>query len=166
MEAAEHLPPAVLPANIRADIGSSSVDIFPWEVVSLKANNLNWDPRPSPFSFETYAPQFDHANAQFVLNNGPQFIVWHNFGFNGVQGIDGRSILWDEPATLRAILARYTYVDSNQHFILLKRLPKAVAQPAAVPPPIQLASTNLINVAANNNLVCANINVKNNICEM
>ena len=125
-----NLQSAKLPASMRRLIGNSGVDIFPFNTDIVYANNLTWDPRPSPFSFETYTPKFDAENANFFNTDGSKFIIWHSFGGNGLASIDGRNVLWDEPMTLQSILEHYQYVAGNSEFILLERLnnPKVVSQ--------------------------------------
>jgi len=111
---------AKLPPNMRATIGNNTVDVFPWEASIIWANQLNWSNRPSPFSFETFDPYFDSLNANFMSSaNAPKFIIWQNFA--GVEGIDHRYILWDEPETLRSILDNYKSVSHDNNFILLEK---------------------------------------------
>ncbi len=122
---------AALPSSMRQQIGRGSVDVFPWETSIIAANNLKWDNRPSPFSFETYDPYLDNLNSNFFESGAaPQYIVWHYTGLSGVDGVDGRHVLWDEPKTFRTMLSRYTLVDSSDSFMLLKKNAAAVPTPA------------------------------------
>lgn len=117
---AMNLGKAALPASMRNTIGKDGVDVFPYEASVIAANDLRWQNRPSPFSFETYDPYLDNLNASFYAGSqAPQYVLWHN---TDVQSIDGRHVLWDEPATFRALLDRYQAVDSSANFILLKKL--------------------------------------------
>lgn len=118
-QSAVGLKGAAIPKSWIDKIGNNSVDIYPWETVLVGANNLKWDPRPSPFSFETYEPQLDNLNASFYNSNkSPEFIIWHN---TGVNSIDERYILWDEPKTIRSILINYKLVKYNNNFMLFKK---------------------------------------------
>ncbi len=115
-----------LPYSFMKIIGSSGVDIYPWEASIVAANNLNWQPRPSPFSFESYTPTFDSLNARyFTSSNAPKYIVWQNVlgNINGsTSSIDGRNVLWDEPKTIRTILQTYSTVAyADNKLILFKK---------------------------------------------
>jgi hypothetical protein len=119
VDSALGLQGAVLPRAMTQLIGRSGVDVFPWEADIVAANNLMWQPRTSPFSFESYEPYFDTANANYYDSAAaPKFIIWHSTGINS---IDFRYILWDEPATFRSMLSHYQLVSSNQNFMLLER---------------------------------------------
>jgi hypothetical protein len=124
---AAQLGGAALPSSMRTQIGSQGVDVFPWETSIIAANNLTWQGRPSPFSFETYDPYLDNLNASFFASNkAPTYIVWHSTGANNLYGVDYRNVLWDEPATLRMMLERYDVADSDHTFMLLKKRPSPV----------------------------------------
>jgi hypothetical protein len=113
---------AELPQSMLRRIGRGGVDIFPWETSIIAANNLKWNNRPSPFSFESYDPFLDNLNSSFFYSSkAPLFIVWHVTPFGNTESIDGRNILWDEPATLRAILSNYKLSNYNSHFMLLEK---------------------------------------------
>ncbi|MHB1864851.1 MAG: hypothetical protein ACYCPS_01640 [Candidatus Saccharimonadales bacterium] len=116
---------AALPKNMTTLIGSNTIDIYPWEADVAAANGLKWDPRPSPYSFESYNPYFDNLNASFYKsNNAPKFIIWHN---TSIYSIDGRYILWDEPKTIRAVLENYKLALNNNSFMLLERRQKPIS---------------------------------------
>lgn len=158
-----NLGAATLPAAMRRTIGSSGVDIFPYDADIVLANSLTWSPRPSPFSFETYEPQFDKDNAQFFNTNGPKFIIWHGSGGSGVDEIDGRYVLWDEPMTLQSILNHYKYVASNSEFILLERLSNPqVASEHVLTNKIDIGS-GWSAVPKSTGLVCADIYINNTL---
>lgn len=110
---------SVLPESIRAVIGRSSVDVYPWEVSYVPANGLSWINRPLPASFSTYTPALDNLNAAFFESNGrPEYLLWHID--IGVHSIDGRFLLWDEPRTLRAIFNYYDIVTADSSVFLLR----------------------------------------------
>lgn len=119
-----------LPDKFVKRIGASGVDIYPWEVAIVAANNLTWQNRPSPYSFETYRPLFDNLNAAYFESaRAPKYVIWHNEG--GVYGVDARNVVWDEPKTLRTMLQFYSPVESNDQFILLQRNKHAVQRSAS-----------------------------------
>jgi len=122
---------AALPSSMLQQIGRGGVDVFPWETSIIAANNLKWDNRPSPFSFETYDPYLDNINTKFFESKAaPEYIIWHSTGPGSVGGIDGRHVLWDEPKTFRTVLSRYTLAQSNDSFMLLKKNVAAVPAPS------------------------------------
>jgi len=110
---------SVLPESIRGVIGGSSVDVYPWEISYVPANGLSWVNRPLPASFSTYTPALDGLNAAFFESNGrPDYLIWHTDV--GVNSIDGRYLLWDEPRTLRAIANYYDLVTADAGILLLR----------------------------------------------
>jgi hypothetical protein len=113
---------ATLPIFMRQKISNNGVDIFPWETDIIAANSLTWQPRPSPFSFESYDPYLDDLNTNYFNSpKAPKFIIWHN---TGVNSIDYRYLLWDEPKTFRTIMQNYSFVDSSSEFMLFERIQK------------------------------------------
>jgi hypothetical protein len=117
---------AALPVSMKQMIGRDGVDVFPWETDIVAANNLTWQPRPSPFSFESYNPYFDNLNANyFNSSRAPKFIIWHN---TGVKSVDYRYLLWDEPKTLKTILQNYNLTNESKGFMLLEKK-QTIAKP-------------------------------------
>jgi len=109
----------VLPESIRAVIGGSSVDVYPWEISYVPANGLSWANRPLPASFNTYTPALDSLNAAFFRSDGrPEYLIWHTE--EGGNSIDGRYLLWDEPRTLRSIVNFYDMVTADSGVIVLR----------------------------------------------
>ena len=127
----------ILPKNFLNIIRKNGVDIYPWEASMILANNLTWQPRPSPFSFESYSPTFDNLNSEYFLSQkAPKYIIWQNVLGNvdgNTNSIDGRNVLWDEPATVNTILSHYKVIASaSNELILLKRVSKPVTKPTKV----------------------------------
>lgn len=116
----EGLQKRVLPDSIRVAISDSPVDIYPWEISYVPANNLTWKNRPLPASFSTYTPVLDNMNASFFESTArrPQFLLWHHE--NGIYSIDGRHLFFDEPRTLRTILNYYDIVMDDSNVSLLR----------------------------------------------
>lgn len=119
-----HVPPLVAqPANlpkispaILAEIGQSSVDIFPSEVSLVYYYGLNYQPRPVIQSYAAYNNFLDGLNrAKYESSFAPQFVLMH------IQPIDNRSPMFDEPATMLALLQRYEVAQVADPFLLLKR---------------------------------------------
>lgn len=110
---------SVLPESMRAVIGRSSVDVYPWEVSYAPANGLSWINRPLPASFSTYTPALDGLNAAFVESSSrPEYLLWHID--TGVNSIDGRYLFWDEPHTLRTIFNYYDMIMADSSVFLLR----------------------------------------------
>ena len=156
------LQTAVLPESMRRTIGAEPVDVFPWETVIVKANNLGWRHRPSPYSFETYTHRLDAMNADFITDKGPKYIVWHKFGENGALGVDGRHLLWDGPRTIQAVLAHYRFVEADENFMLLARTDAKTPKPQSVALG-QARGSDWIPVPQAQGLVCAEVAIDSSL---
>lgn len=161
-----NLLPAVLPAAMRQTIANAGVDIFPYDTDIVLANNLTWDPRPSPFSFETYTRRFDEDNANFFNSNGSKFIIIHRRGGNGITGIDGRYVFWDEPLTLQSILKHYKYIASNYEFILLERTSTLAGGRAATISAKTKIGSSWTSIPKSTKPICADIYIKNTLSQV
>lgn len=152
--------------SMRTVVGQQGVDVYPWEASVIAANDLTWRNRPSPFSFQSYDPYLDNANASFLSSNqAPKFIIWHSVGSTGVQSIDGRHVLWDEPRTVRTILSHYQFVTSDDKFMLLQRRETPLAsQEKSVDIGKQNISQGHIAIPDTNGVaVFANLNIKESL---
>ncbi len=105
-------------------IGSSSVDVYPWELSFISANNFNWKPRKT-LQGGSFAQWLDELSAiDFDENNGPDFILFHyvrdkwggDFG-----SIDGRFLLNDNPRTLLKILDNYQVKFNTRKYLLFEK---------------------------------------------
>jgi hypothetical protein len=113
----------VLPTSMRQTIGQASVDVYPWRASYVPANRLAWVNRPLPASFNAYSPVLDALNAAFFRSDRrPAFLVWHRSN-KGLQSIDDRHLLWDEPRTLHAIVDHYEVVEATRRVVLLRARP-------------------------------------------
>lgn len=113
-----------IPDEIRTAIGEASVDVYPWELTLIPANNLNWKPRTTLQS-GSFARWLDRRNAgDFNRENGPEFLVFHfvkdtwggDFG-----SIDGRYLLNDNPLTIVNILNHYDLIQKTGKFLLFRK---------------------------------------------
>ncbi len=114
-----------LPESLRSAIGTSPVDVYPWEVSYVPANGLRWANRPLPASFGAYTPTLDDLNAGFFGSAArPRYLLWHTD--TGVESLDGRHLFWDEPRTLRSILSHYDLVgaESGTGLLQLRSAPR------------------------------------------
>jgi hypothetical protein len=111
----------VLSPNARSLIGNNTVDIYPLQSLYAYYNGLNWDPRPILASYSAYSPPLDNEDAAFYASNkAPEFIIWDVS--QGILGIDGRNIIYDEPKTMTAILTHYRLAYNQASVLVLKRL--------------------------------------------
>jgi hypothetical protein len=91
-----------------------TVDILPWDTAWIWANNLRWSPAPIFQSYSAYTQQLDNINAaHYSGGDAPQSIVY------GLQAIDGRYPLFDEPAVFSTIMQNYSFEQKTKNFVLL-----------------------------------------------
>ena len=123
-ESDSYLRQHVLPHSLRATLGESSVDVYPWRIFYVPANALSWASRPVPSSYNAYTPLLDGIDAAFFESPGrPTHLIWHATNEAGVRSIDGRYLLWDEPRTVRAIVDSYDIVASASSVMVLRARP-------------------------------------------
>lgn len=113
----------ILDSEVLEIIGTSKIDVYPWEAAHIFANNLSWHPRPVFQSYITYTKALDEMNANFFdSSRAPKFIIWDKQHTGGEMfSIDKRYLLNDEPLTLKKILTNYSPVISRNEYILLQR---------------------------------------------
>ncbi len=106
----ENIKVNTIPDSIKKIIQKESIDIIPWDLSYIPANDLNWNPRPTLQS-GAFSLYMDELNAShFASKNAPKFILWHftNDGnLNDFGSLDQRYLLNDEPLTLQSILKNY-----------------------------------------------------------
>ena len=99
-------PEARLPADVRSRIGSSSVDVIPWEAPLAIANHLNYRPRPVPQSYSSYTPRLDRLNARFLdSTNAPDYLLYMCGPLNVLN--DGPAA-WEDSRAKMALLENYS----------------------------------------------------------
>jgi hypothetical protein len=112
-----------LPEALRRRIGDACVDVYPWQTLIVRANDLCWRPRPVFQSYLAYTPYLDLANARHLRGGeGPDYFVWHARNLTSI--VDGRYQLNDEPLTLYELLRGYAPVESSGDWLLLARSPR------------------------------------------
>ena len=95
-----------LPAEIRDRIGSSSVDVMPWEVSLALVNRLNYRPRPVPQSYTTYTAHLDGLNARFLETpKAPDYLL---YVCGRINALNDRPSAWDNAQAKMALLENYT----------------------------------------------------------
>ncbi|MEM7481062.1 MAG: hypothetical protein AAF481_07785 [Acidobacteriota bacterium] len=92
-----------LPGAVAGDLrAAGSVDVVPWELTYLPANDLPWRPQPVFQLYTAYTAELDHRTAgHFAGDSAPRHLLVH------FDAIDRRHLLWDTPATWRTLLSHY-----------------------------------------------------------
>lgn len=132
------LRPKILSESVRRTIGRSPVDIYPWEISYVPANDLVWKNRPLPASFSSYTPFLDHRNAAFftAAATRPQYLLWHH-DWPLIVSIDSRHLFFDEPNTVRTIVSYYDQAMCDPEVTLLRA---REAPRLGAPEPLQRAT--------------------------
>ncbi len=107
-----------------AVIGNSTVDVYPWELTYIPANNLNWKPRRT-LQGGSYARWLDDLGAaDFSRSDAPDVVLLHFVKdlYNGDFGsIDGRYLLNDNPKTILAILNHFSPDLKTNTFMIYRK---------------------------------------------
>ncbi|MBD2305292.1 hypothetical protein H6G17_07170 [Chroococcidiopsis sp. FACHB-1243] len=90
-----------LPASMTSIVEDKKIDIVPWEISLVAANNLNWKPRPIFQSYSAYTTALDNINFK-SLSAEPRDYIFYDFS-----AIDGRHPFFDEPRTFAYIFCNY-----------------------------------------------------------
>lgn len=122
-ESARNLEAKRLPSTWINEIvsGRGTLDVIPWELSYIFANNLQWRPNVTLQLFNSYTALLDRWNAEhFVGSNAPDFLIVE------FKAIDDRHLLLDTPAVTRSLLRNYTVFEGEQVRALafLKRRPR------------------------------------------
>lgn len=113
--AADRLPPEML--NILKS-GGGTVDVLPWEISYIPANNLNWSPKFTLQSYNAYTSALDLRDSiHYTGEQAPTYLIVE------LNSLDFRNILLDTPASWYSILTNYelAYQDSTGSRLLLKK---------------------------------------------
>lgn len=120
----ENLERSRLPStwvDLISDAGTP-VDSLPAELSVIPANGLKWKPNPALQLFTAYTKELDAiVAAHFASEQSPEFIIL------SYADVDERSMLFDTPATWRAIFDKYRVIltDQDQRRMLLRRNSRA-----------------------------------------
>jgi hypothetical protein len=100
-------------------IGRDPVDVYPWEVSTVWANNLNWRPRPVFQSYAAYTPLLDDLCADLYRDpaRAPRYILYSHAATDQqiASLVDSRT--WVE------MLRWYDCIDQASEYLLLRRRP-------------------------------------------
>jgi hypothetical protein len=123
-----------LPSEIIQIIGNGTVDVVPWEISYIYANNLTYNPRPVIQSYTAYDDFLDSKNYEkYMSASAPDFILFLT------DEIDGRHPFFNEPKTRLAILTQYEVVKRFDEVMLLRKRER----------PLEISTSKLSGMAAN-----------------
>jgi len=105
-----------LPSEVIQIIGDGTVDVVPWEISFIYANNLAYNPRPVIQSYTAYDDYLDTKNYEkYTSASAPDFILF------SMDQIDGRHPFFNESKTRLAMLTRYEVVKRYDDMMLFQR---------------------------------------------
>ena len=108
-----------LPHEILDAIGSSTVDVYPFQNEYMFANRLNYLHRPVFQDYMTLTPALDAMNQRFFEGSDrPKFVLWSGAGCgetcNQLVDVDGKMSLNEDPLTTSALLFNYHVVSRSR----------------------------------------------------
>ncbi|MFB2881994.1 hypothetical protein [Floridanema aerugineum] len=109
-----------LPESIRKVVKNQEIDIIPWEISLVEANQLNWKPRPVFQSYNAYTTYLDNLNWNSLSRN-PRDYIFYNF-----ESIDKRHPFFDEPKSFFYVFCNYKPADNVPQLIDLPGLSKLI----------------------------------------
>ena len=124
-----------LPDRVKNLVLQKTIDIIPWQISLVPANNLNWKPRPIFQSYSAYTTALDNRNFD-SLSQTPRDYILYQF-----QSIDGRHPFFDEPKTFNYLFCNYQLssqipdfvkLPSLNNLILLEKLPASRCTPTSL----------------------------------
>lgn len=116
------LEPHRLPRDVLDTIGDATVDVVPWDISYVLANNLAYDPRPVIQSYTAYDDYLDTLNQQkYLSDTGPGFILF------APGDIDGRHPFFTEAKTRAAMMLNYEVARQVGDMLLLQRRDEPLA---------------------------------------
>ncbi len=109
-ESPGHLAEERLPARWDAGLGAvkGGIDVFPWELSYLPANDLPWRPTLALQQYLGYTHSLDQAMAERLgSQSGPSALLMEFGGFGG------RHMMLDSPLAFQRILANYEPIETD-----------------------------------------------------
>lgn len=96
-----------IPSAIKAAIGNSRIDAYPWNTQMLLENRLHYVPRPVFQSYLSYTPYLENLNFDFYNSEkAPEYVLYE------LDAIDQRYPLFDEPRLNLLLMRNYTCADT------------------------------------------------------
>jgi|GEM_PF-880271 len=106
-------------------IGTSTIDVYPWDLSYIPANGFHWKPRKTLEIGAATSSWLSHKNAlSYQGENAPEFLLFHfqDDKWGGRFGsIDGRYILNDEPEVIFSLLKNYNAVERTGKYLLFRK---------------------------------------------
>ena len=129
---------AAAKASIRAQVPlppvTGTVDIYPWQLSAIFANDLRWSGRPVLQSYSVYEPSLDATNVAHLRGPEAPDTVFLSF-----YPIDDRLPALDDAGSLLQLLAAYDIVGYQAPYVqLAKRAPQAAL-------PLDVAATRIVS---------------------
>jgi hypothetical protein len=94
--------------RLRSRLQGKTVDVIPWEVSLVEANQLKWHPAPIFQAYSAYTRWLDHKNLRSYQTDPPDRIL---YSFNA---IDGRYPYFEQPQTTLYTLCHYRPLRAGQ----------------------------------------------------
>ncbi len=120
----ENIKPSKLDNSVLTTIGRSKIDVYPWELSYIPANDLHWRPRKT-LQGGAYSRWLDSISAQdFDIHNKAEYLLFHYVKdqYGGDLGsIDNRYLLNDNPKTIFNILNHYSVKIKTNNYLLFKK---------------------------------------------
>jgi hypothetical protein len=110
-KSAANLSKVKLPQNVLSVVKDKTVDIIPWELSLVEANQLKWKPTPNLQSYAAYTTALDNINLESFLKE-PRDYIFYNFS-----SIDGRHPFFDQPKTFFYVFCNYKISYNIPEFI-------------------------------------------------
>jgi hypothetical protein len=128
-ESRRRLAPESLPARWKAGLRASEggVDVYPWELTYIPANDLVWRPSLVLQHYQTDTHSLDQTMADRLgSQSGPSALLME------FTGLSGRHMLLDTPAVFRQVLSGYELVetDYSRNLLWVRRRTNAPASAA------------------------------------
>lgn len=112
----ENLSAMKLPSDVIKALQNKPIDVVPWEISLIPANNLTWQPRPVFQSYSAYTGSLDKINSESLIYNKPDNIIYH------FSSIDKRHPFFDEPETFFNMFCNYHISSQFPDFISTEKL--------------------------------------------
>ncbi len=103
--------PLRLSEEVKAYLEPKTVDVMPWEIALIPANDLNWQPRRTLQSYTAYTTGLDNWTAEGIREQPPEAILYDFID------LDGRHPFVSEPATLFQVLSQYQLSPQFPEFV-------------------------------------------------
>lgn len=109
-------PQPTIPASIRQKIGRQTADVIPNDISDIYFNGLNYNPRPTLQSYQSYNTYLDRKNREkYLSETAPDWLIYR------YESIDEKYPLADETQTLLAMIQRYRVDDQAQNRLFLRK---------------------------------------------